>query len=78
MTDKSTKENKRSEALQDTPDFSRPRRRSCSFDYRAPHQRKTKDAGIRFKTTFRNTVYDVCRKRGWKLTDSELDWDFHW
>jgi tubulin polyglutamylase TTLL9 len=33
---------------------------------------------IRFRTTLRNTVLDVMRSRGWKETDSETDWDFHW
>ncbi len=33
---------------------------------------------IRFKTHFTNTIYDVLRDRGYKQTDSETDWDFHW
>jgi hypothetical protein len=33
---------------------------------------------IRFKTAFHNTVYDTMVQRGWKQTDSEMDWDFHW
>ncbi|KAJ8326449.1 hypothetical protein BDV3_005970 [Batrachochytrium dendrobatidis] len=33
---------------------------------------------IRFKTGLRNTVWDTMRDRGWKETDSELDWDFFW
>ncbi|KAI9345289.1 tubulin-tyrosine ligase family-domain-containing protein [Obelidium mucronatum] len=33
---------------------------------------------IRFKTHLRNTVLDVFKDRGWKETDSETDWDFHW
>nr|KAJ3422312.1 putative tubulin polyglutamylase ttll9 [Polyrhizophydium stewartii] len=33
---------------------------------------------IRFKTGLRNTVWDCMRDRGWKETDSELDWDFFW
>ena len=55
--------------------------RNCSFDYRDPQKRakgKNGSSQIRFKTSFRNTVYDVMKKRGWKYTDSDLDWDFHW
>ncbi|KAI8620013.1 tubulin-tyrosine ligase family-domain-containing protein [Chytriomyces sp. MP71] len=33
---------------------------------------------IRFKTHLRNTVLDVFKDRGWKETESEADWDFHW
>ncbi|KAJ3000782.1 putative tubulin polyglutamylase ttll9 [Globomyces sp. JEL0801] len=33
---------------------------------------------IRFKTGLRNTVWDCMRDRGWKETDSDLDWDFFW
>ena len=33
---------------------------------------------FRFRTSLRNTVLDVLRSRGWKETDSETDWDFHW
>ena len=33
---------------------------------------------IRFKTSFHNTVYDVLRFRGYKETESELDWDIYW
>ncbi|ETN17749.1 hypothetical protein PPTG_05478 [Phytophthora nicotianae INRA-310] len=32
---------------------------------------------IRFKTTFRNTIYDTMLRRGWKET-TESDWDFYW
>ena len=59
----------------------RPIARNCSFDYRDPHRRSKNRGGtpqIRFKTGFRNTVYDVMKKRGWKQTDSDLDWDIHW
>ncbi|EQC37590.1 hypothetical protein SDRG_05186 [Saprolegnia diclina VS20] len=31
---------------------------------------------IRFKTTFRNTIYDAMLRRGWK--ESDTDWDFYW
>ena len=33
---------------------------------------------IRFRTSLRNTALDVMRSRGWRETDSETDWDFHW
>lgn len=33
---------------------------------------------IRFRTNFRNTIYHVMVKRGWKETDSDMDWDIHW
>ena len=33
---------------------------------------------IRFRTSFANTIYDVMTARGWKETDSDTDWDFHW
>jgi tubulin polyglutamylase TTLL9 len=58
-----------------------PISRNCSFDYRDPHRRSKNSQGapiIRFKTSFRNTVYDVMKKRGWKFTESDLDWDVHW
>lgn len=32
---------------------------------------------LRFKTTFRNTIYDTLLRRGWKET-SDSDWDFYW
>ncbi|KAJ3377749.1 putative tubulin polyglutamylase ttll9, partial [Entophlyctis sp. JEL0112] len=41
-------------------------------------QQNVPPASIRFKTHLRNTVLDVCRDRGWKETDSDSDWDFHW
>eukprot|EP00942_MAST-04A_sp_MAST-4A-sp1_P008094 g8094.t1 len=56
-------------------------RRSVSYDYRDPSKRaknRNQEVQIRFKTGFRNTVYDVMKKRGWKYTDSDLDWDVHW
>lgn len=33
---------------------------------------------VRFRTTFRNTIYDVFRARGWRETDSDTDWDVAW
>jgi len=33
---------------------------------------------VRFRCTFHNTIYDVLRARGWKETESEVDWDVAW
>lgn len=33
---------------------------------------------IRFKTTFTNTIYEAMKRRGWKETNSDSDWDFIW
>ncbi|KAL0489461.1 tubulin polyglutamylase [Acrasis kona] len=33
---------------------------------------------IRFRTGLHNTLFDVLKDRGYKFTDSELDWDLHW
>ena len=30
------------------------------------------------KTGFHNTIFDVMKRRGWKETHSDMDWDFHW
>ena len=41
-------------------------RRSVSYDYRDPSKRaknRNQEVQIRFKTGFRNTVYDVMKKR---------------
>ncbi|KAI8906783.1 tubulin-tyrosine ligase family-domain-containing protein [Gorgonomyces haynaldii] len=38
----------------------------------------TPQSVIRFKTGLKNTVWDVMRDRGWKETDTEMDWDFFW
>lgn len=32
---------------------------------------------LRFKTNFRNTIYDTLLRRGWKETNDN-DWDFYW
>eukprot|EP00759_Apiculatamorpha_spiralis_P021741 PhF_6_TR26321/c0_g1_i1/m.37840/K16603/TTLL9; tubulin polyglutamylase TTLL9 len=36
------------------------------------------EAPIRFRTSLHNTLYDVCKSRGWREVDGELDWDIHW
>lgn len=33
---------------------------------------------IRFKTTFTNTIYEAMKRRGWRETNSDSDWDFIW
>ena len=35
-------------------------------------------SNIRFKTTFKNTVLDSMKKRGWKECDEEQNWDIFW
>lgn len=42
------------------------------------NQRRLLHPNIIFKTNFRNVIYDVFIKRGWKETHSELDWDILW
>lgn len=32
---------------------------------------------LKFKTNFRNTIYDTLLRRGWKETNDN-DWDFYW
>ena len=42
-------------------------------------QKRTRGEGaIKFRCSFKNTIYDVMKNRGWKETDSETDWDFQW
>jgi tubulin polyglutamylase TTLL9 len=43
-----------------------------------PSQQLTIPPPFRFKTSLRNTVYQVMRDRGWKETENENDWDFFW
>eukprot|EP00833_Pecoramyces_ruminatium_P013595 jgi/Orpsp1_1/1187627/evm.model.d7180000059102.1 len=33
---------------------------------------------IRFKTFLHNTLLDTLKKRGWKETDDESEWDVYW
>ena len=35
-------------------------------------------SNLKFKTNFRNCVIEALRKRGWKETDGETDWDILW
>jgi hypothetical protein len=37
-----------------------------------------KSDALRFRTTFRNTIYDLFRSKGWLETESETDWDVAW
>ena len=39
---------------------------------------REKKRTIRFRTTFRNCIYDVFRARGWVSTDSDIEWDYAW
>jgi len=32
---------------------------------------------LTFRTTFRNAIYEACKRRGWRETDGD-DWDLHW
>jgi len=54
------------------------RQTRCSLDYKDPSGRSKGRGEIRFKTSFRNTIYDAFQSRGWKETSSEMDWDIHW
>ena len=33
---------------------------------------------VRFRTTFRNTIHDLFRSKGWVETESETEWDVAW
>lgn len=45
----------------------------------ATMKKRRGDGPIRFRTHFRNTIYDVLKERpGWVETDSADDWDFMW
>jgi hypothetical protein len=44
----------------------------------ASTQQLTIPPPFRFKTSLRNTVYQVMRDRGWKETENDTDWDFFW
>eukprot|EP00994_Dinema_validum_P007437 NODE_611_length_1504_cov_89.870103_g451_i0.p1 GENE.NODE_611_length_1504_cov_89.870103_g451_i0~~NODE_611_length_1504_cov_89.870103_g451_i0.p1 ORF type:complete len:419 (-),score=94.89 NODE_611_length_1504_cov_89.870103_g451_i0:159-1415(-) len=38
----------------------------------------SRSRNYKFRTTLYNTIYDVMIARGWKETDDDTDWDFHW
>jgi len=40
--------------------------------------RRSNTVPVRFRTTLYNVIYDVMKARGWKETEDEIDWDFHW
>lgn len=42
------------------------------------HVNRAPRGRFRFRTTFRNSIYDVLLAKGFKETDSETDWDFLW
>jgi len=66
----------------DSDDDEKEFKRNVSYDFKDPHTRHGKKKGpvqIRFKTNFRNTLFDVCKSRpGWKLTEADMDWDTIW
>ncbi len=33
---------------------------------------------MRFKTTFKNTILDSLKHRGWKECEDETNWDIYW
>ena len=35
-------------------------------------------SNIRFKTTFKNTILDSLKHRGWKECEDETNWDIYW
>ncbi|KAL0591959.1 hypothetical protein ABG067_000612 [Albugo candida] len=52
------------------------RKRSTSI---AKGQIRRNASSIKFKTTFRNTIYDTMLRRGWKEAGTEASvWDFYW
>lgn len=55
--------------------------KSCSYDFKNPFERKRIKGAVqfRFKTKFRNTIYDTLRKRpNFRYTDTDMDWDIFW
>jgi len=40
-------------------------------------EKKSSHQPLRFKTNFRNTIYEALKERGWKETEGE-DWDLNW
>ncbi|KAJ3216340.1 putative tubulin polyglutamylase ttll9 [Clydaea vesicula] len=51
---------------------------SVTSNNRADQKEQQGPQVIKFRTSLRNTVYQVMKDRGWKETDSDLDWDFFW
>jgi len=39
---------------------------------------RSRDGKTRFRTTFRNTIYDLFKSKGWTETESDTDWDVAW
>ena len=35
-------------------------------------------SNIKFRTAFKNCIFEALRRRGWKETDGDLDWDIIW
>ncbi|KAJ3326084.1 putative tubulin polyglutamylase ttll9 [Blyttiomyces sp. JEL0837] len=51
---------------------------SLSTTYQVRTRAPSSGGIIKFKTSLRNTVFDVMKDRGWKETDGDNDWDFFW
>jgi hypothetical protein len=49
-----------------------------NMERRAQRAAERREGPIRFRTTFRNVIYDVFKARGWRETDSETEWDVAW
>lgn len=41
-------------------------------------RRRLERGPLRFRTTFRNVIYDVFKAKGWRETESDADWDVAW
>ena len=35
-------------------------------------------ANIRFKTNFKNCIYEALKRRGWKESEGDMEWDIMW
>jgi len=35
-------------------------------------------SNLRFKTNFKNTILDSMKKRGWRESDDDSNWDLFW
>jgi len=55
-----------------------PRRRPAGTTPYGQERPRGVQGTVRFRTTFRNSIYDVFRARGWRETESDTDWDVAW
>lgn len=51
--------------------------RRGTISNRSSDSKRSNDV-VRFKSSFRNTIYDVMKSRGWKESDATADWDIYW